>query len=139
MLEGTVIAAIVTYLLMLAAFYLHRLRTLHGPVMIAVILFDIGMPFYLMMNRDWGKRLIDEGDIMSFGIWMHFGLIITLYVLYAVQIQTALVLRKAAGETQPEDALKARRDHRMQAKGILLARALVILTGGILVESPELE
>ena len=134
MLEGTVIAAIVSYVLMLAAYYLHRLRAFHEPVMISAILFDVGMPFYLMLNRDWGKRLIDEGDIMSFGIWMHFGLIITLYVLYAVQIQTALVLRRPAGE----DTAKARKDHRAQAKGILLARGLVILTGAILVESPEL-
>ena len=139
MLEGTVIAAIGSYLLMLAAFYLHHLRTIHGPVMLGVILFDVGMPFYLMMNRDWGKRLIDEGDILSFGIWMHFGLIITLYVLYAVQIQTALTLRKSGGNVDPEDMAKARKDHRAQAKGILLARALVIATGAILVESPELK
>ncbi len=135
MLEVTVIAALGTYVLMLAAFYLHRLRAFHGPVMLSVILFDIGMPIYLVMNRDWNKRLIEQGDIMSFGIWMHFGLIIALYVLYAVQIQTALVLRRSPGE----DTAKARKDHRAQGKGILLARGLVILTGAILVESPELE
>lgn len=135
MLEGTVIAAIVTYALMLAAFYLHRMRKFHGPVMLSVILFDLGMPIYLVLNRDWNKRLIEDGDIMSFGIWMHFGLIITLYVLYAVQIQTALMLYKADNE----DTAAARKDHRTQAKGILIARALVIATGAILVESPQLE
>ncbi len=135
MLEGTVIAAIITYVLMLAAFYLHRLRAFHGPVMLSVILFDVGMPIYLVLNRDWSKRLIENGDIMSFGIWMHFGLIITLYVLYVVQVQTALVLIKDDGE----GAERARKDHSTQAKGILLVRALVIATGAILAESPDLE
>ena len=139
MLEGTVLAAIVSYLLMLVAFFMPHRRAFHEPVMISAILFDVGMPIYLALNRDWGKRLIDDGDILSFGIWMHFGLIITLYVLYAVQIHTALKLRKAAADVDPEDLAQARKEHRTQGKGILLARALVIATGAILVESPEYE
>ncbi len=139
MLEGTVIAAIASYALMLVAFYLPHRRAFHEPVMISAILFDLGMPIYLAMNRDWGKRLIDDGDILSFGIWMHFGLIITLYVLYSVQIHTALTLRKTADSVDPEDMARARKEHHTQGKGILLVRALVIATGAILVESPEYE
>jgi hypothetical protein len=129
MLAGTVIAAVVSYVLMVAAFYWHRVRGFHIPVMAGCVLFDFGMPVYLVLNRDWTTRLIEHGDILSFGVWMHFGLIIALFVLYAVQIQTALQLLHA------DDS--ARDAHHAQAKGILLVRALVIITGAVLAEPPS--
>jgi len=132
MLAGTVIAAVLSYLLMLAAFYWHRVRGFHIPVMIGCVVFDLGMPIYLVLNRDWKTRLLDHGDILSFGMWMHFGLIIALYVLYAIQIQTALQILRPT----PHEEGAARIAHRAQAKGILLVRALVIASGGILAE-PE--
>jgi hypothetical protein len=94
------------------------------------MLFDIAMPFYLVSTRDWGKRLFTDGDILSFGMWMHFGLIITLFVLYAIQVHTAWQLVKASAEDEAE----IRGAHRVQAKGILVARALVIATGAMLAE-----
>ena len=135
MLAGTVIAAIVTYGLMLIAIYGHRRRGFHAAVMGSVILFDLLMPVYLVLTRDWGRRLIEEGDILSFGVWTHFGLLVALYVLYGVQVQSALVLRRgghAGAET--EEIGEARKAHRAQAKGILLVRALVIFTGALLAE-----
>jgi len=133
MLAGTVIAALVSYLLMVAAFYWHRVRGFHIPVMVGCLLFDLGMPVYLVLNRDWQTRLIEHGDILSFGVWMHFGLIIALFVLYAVQVQTALqILRPKPGEEEV-----SRSAHRAQAKGILLVRALVIATGAVLAEPPQ--
>ena len=87
------------------------------------------MPFYLAMTRDWNKRLLVDGDILSFGVWMHFGLIITLFVLYAIQIQVGLKLLRTAFDPD-----QTRREHRMQAKGILLTRALVIVSGAMLYE-----
>ena len=131
MLAGTVIAAIASYLLMVAAFYWHRIRRFHIPAMAACMVFDLAMPVYLVLNRDWTTRLIEQGDILSFGVWMHFGLIVALFVLYAVQVQSALqILRAADGEQDARDA------HRAQAKGILLVRALVIVTGAVLAEPP---
>ena len=85
--------------------------------------------FYLTLTRDWNKRLLVDGDIFSFGVWMHFGLIITLFVLYAFQIHAGLKLLKSTSNNKT-----VKREHRMQAKGILLARALVIITGAILFE-----
>ena len=114
---------------MLVAIYWHRAHPFHVPVMFAVILFDIGMPFYLMMTRDWSKRLLTDGDIMSFGVWMHFGVIISLFVLYAIQVSAGLKLLKTGTDTDDN-----RSEHRMLAKGILLARALVITTGAMLSE-----
>ncbi len=136
MLAGTVIAATITYGLMLIAIYGHRRRGFHAAIMSLVILFDVLMPVYLVLTRDWGRRLIEEGDILSFGVWTHFGLLVALYVLYAVQIQSARVLRRSGTAAQDAEAVMiARKEHRAQAKGILLVRALVIFTGALLAES----
>jgi len=130
MIDGFVIVAIFTYLLMLSAFYVPHLRRIHVPVMMAVMVFDCCVPFYLFLTRDWKARLIESGDILSFAVWMHFGLVITLYFIYALQIQTARKLLKGLdNEVRPE--------HRGQGKAILIVRALVILTGSMLID-PEL-
>lgn len=127
-MAGPFYLASLTLLLMLLAIYWHRFQRFHIAVMSSVIAFDIGMPFYLAATRDWNKRLFVDGDILSFGVWMHFGLIITLFVLYAIQVHAGLKLLKVADREQ------IRREHRMQAKGILLARILVITTGAMLFE-----
>ena len=116
--------SLITYLLMLAAYFLPRFRYFHIPVMVSCLLFDIGMPVYLYTHRHWYHRLVEQGDIFSFLIWMHFGLLITMYVLYGTQINTALRMFKG----DPD----ARADHHGQGKALLLARGLVIITGAIL-------
>lgn len=118
------IAAAVSYALMLAAYAMPHRRTIHVPVMVSVVLFDIGMPFYLYSHRDWWHRLIEQQELFSFLVWMHFGLLVTLYALYAVQIHTAVKLFKGMPDV--------RTDHRAQGKALLLARGLAILTGAIL-------
>jgi hypothetical protein len=134
-MSGPFILASLTYLLMLVAFKWHRLRRFHMSVMVFIICFDVGMPFYLVSTRDWTTRLIVDRDILSFGVWMHFGLIITLYVLYVIQVQTALKILRASRQAVDEEALEAtHKEHRAQGVGILLARALVIVTGGILAD-----
>ena len=130
MINGFVIVAVVTYLLMLSAFYLRHIRRIHVPVMVAVMVFDCCVPFYLFLTRDWKARLIESGDILSFAVWMHFGLVITLYFIYALQIQTARMLLKGGDD-------EVRLEHRGQGKAILIVRALVILTGAMLID-PEL-
>ncbi len=123
----TVIYASVTWFVMLAAFLLaRRYRRLHVTVMSTMIVLDFLFPFYLYMTKDWGRRLFDEGEILSFMLWTHLLLVITLYVLYVVQIQAGL--RLARGEEHP------RKDHRAQGIGILITRALVVFTGALMVE-----
>ncbi len=122
----TVLAAFSTYLLMLAAFFLARHRFFHIPAMIAIMLFDVGMPIYLYTHRRWWHRLIEQQDILSFLVWMHFGLLITMYVLDVAQILTARKLIK--GDPQ------ARAEHRSQGKALLVVRGLVIVTGAILAD-----
>ena len=127
MFADTVIAASITYLIMLVAFFWHRFRIFHISVMVSVMIFDLLMPFYLYANRDWKTRLIDDGDILSFLVWTHFGLLIALFVLYTIQV--------AAGRKLVARDMSARNEHKNVAKGILLVRALVILSGGLLVQA----
>ncbi len=123
-----ILAALASYAVMLAAYFLHRQRWLHVPAMLAIIVFDIAMPIYLYLHRDWWKRLVEQGDITSFLVWMHVGLLIAMYVLDGAQILTA---RKILGGDQT-----ARGDHRTQGKALLVVRGLVVGTGVILA-NPE--
>jgi len=127
MLAETVIAATLTYPLMIVGYVLHERRRIHIPIMVSIMMFDLVMPFYLYSTRDWKTRLIDDGDILSFMVWTHFGLLITLFVLYGLQI--------AAGRRLLKGDVSARPEHRSIAKGLLLVRALVIASGALLVQA----
>lgn len=129
-MAGPFYAALLTYLLMILAYYWHRKRRFHITVMVGVMLFDLGMPVYLVSTRDWYTRLLVDGDILSFGVWTHFGLLVSLFVLYAMQIQTGLKILKPTNEATGDNRIP----HRAQAKGILLVRALVIVSGALLAE-----
>jgi len=129
MIAGTVLFAAATYLLMVAAFHGARVRRFHIPVMATIIAIDIFFPVYLYLTRDWIRRLFEQEEIFSFLIWMHLILVITLYLLYFFQVQTAR--RIMAGDEQ------ARNDHHSQGKGILIVRALMITAGALLVEAPK--
>ena len=111
---------------MVATYFLHRFRRIHITVMTSIMLTDFFFPVYLYLTHDWVKRLIGHEEIFSFLIWMHFILLITLYILYIFQIQ--------AGRKILHGDAQARADHKGQAKGILIAKALVIITGALLVE-----
>ncbi len=124
MFSAPFIAASLSYALMLAAYHLPHRRYIHVPVMASVILFDVGMPFYLYTHRNWWHRLVEQQELLSFLVWMHLGLLITLYALYAAQIHTATRLLKGNNTI--------RGDHRTQGKALLLVRGLAILTGAIL-------
>ena len=125
----TVIASAIVYILMLIAYRFPHRRAFHIPTMSAVMLFDLAMPFYLYLNRDWKERLIDGGEIFSFLIWMHLGLVLTLYGLYFLQIKEGRRILKGKK--------RARESHGSQAKGILLTRFLVLFTGAILYEAEQ--
>ncbi len=132
MLEATLIFAIITYIIMLAAYKLNHLRKFHMPVMVTVVIIDMLFPIYLVLNKDWYRRLIEQEEILSFMIWMHFILVLTLYALYVLQVMTARKMLKGEG-----DADVVRQEHRVQGKGILIARALVILSAAMLIEPGE--
>lgn len=131
MISTTVMFMTATWFIMLGAFFLHRYRRLHVSIMGAVITLDFLFPVYLIVTRDWYKTLIEDGEILSFLLWMHLMLIITLYVLYVVQIQ--------AGRRIMRGDQEIRSDHRGQGIGILITRALVISTGALMVEPAALD
>ena len=94
--------------------------------MLAAILFDLAMPIFLVTHRNWWHRLIDQEDIFSFGVWMHFGLLITMYALEAAQVYSANKILQG----DPS----ARAIHHSQGRALLMVRALVIATGGGMAE-----
>jgi hypothetical protein len=126
MIGGTLLFVIATYALMVWAFFWAKKRYFHIPVMASIMLIDLFFPVYLVLNKDWYRRLIEQEEILSFMIWMHFILVLVLYALYVLQILTARKLLKG------DDSVRA--DHRAQGKGILIARALVILSAAMLIE-----
>lgn len=128
MLAGTVLFSATTYLVMWVGFLLAKNPRLHVPLMAGAMLCDLGMPFYLVATRDWYGRLIVHLEIFSFLVWMHLILLITLYVMYGMQIIAGRKLLKEPGDAQ------ARTEHRGQAWVILTVKALVIVTGALLVE-----
>ena len=138
MTEKVVMAGVViaTYLLMLFAFSRPQWRTFHIYTMVFIMLFDLAVPVYLFLQRDWYTRLFEHGDIASFLVWMHFILPLALYILYVFQIIAARKLLQ--GDVDAEVYSGARIDHRGQAKAILVVRALTIFTGALLIEpDPE--
>jgi hypothetical protein len=122
---------IATYAFMVAAFFMPKQRSFHVPVMMGTVLFDLLMPFYLFLTQDWYKRLIEQEEIFSFMIWMHFILVLTLYALYGLQIMT--VKKMVNGDEV------ARKEHRTQGLGILIARGLVILSAAMLIDPTAAE
>jgi len=132
-MTGAILFASATCLLQVAAFYLAHIRLFHVSVMISLLVFDLVFPIYLFMTRDWYNQLIVQGDILTFGVWIHFMLVITLYVLYVVQVQAARAIVYGGGDIETKKALK--KDHRAQGIGILVVRPMMIFTGALL--APE--
>jgi hypothetical protein len=126
MISTTLIFMTLTWVAMLGAFFLHRLRSVHIAILGAVIVIDVCFPFYLFLTRDWQKRLFEDGEILSFLLWMHLLLVITLYVLYVLQVQAGRRILRGDDEVRGE--------HRGQGIAILVTRALVIMSGGLLFE-----
>ncbi len=132
-MTGAILFASATCLLQVTAFYFAHIRKFHVSVMVSLLICDLVFPIYLFMTRDWYNQLIVQGDILTFGVWIHFMLVITLYVLYAVQVQVARAL--VSGKEDAERIMALKKDHRAQGIGILVTRPMMIFTGALL--APE--
>lgn len=124
MMRISIIAALVSYLVMLLAYFQPRRRQLHIPVMLAIIVFDLLLPFYLYAHGHWYRRLVDEMEFFSALVWMHFIVLASMYVLDGMQIISARKMLQ--GE------LDARAQHRSQGRALLFVRLFVILSGAML-------
>jgi hypothetical protein len=119
-----VIVSSLTYLLMLLVWWFHRPRILHVGIMVTCMIYDVCLPFYLFFARHWIHLLFDKGEILDFLVWMHVGLDILLFVVYAMQIRVGIqVWRGVPG---------VRDMHRQQGNVIIAVRLLVLLSGALL-------
>ncbi len=89
------------------------------------MLFDMLFPIWLYLTHDWIKRLIDHGELLSFLVWTHLFLILTLYSLYVLQVQ--------AGRGMLSGNAAMRPSHRLQSRGILIVRIFVFISGALLI------
>ena len=87
--------------------------------------FDVFFPIWLYATHDWVKRLIDDGEMLSFAIWTHVFLILTLYALYVLQIQAGRQLLAGQRDARP--------NHRVQSRGIIIVRLFVFISGALLI------
>jgi len=110
---------------MLIGWYFRGHTKLHAGMMVSVMGFDLLFPVWLYQTHDWGKMLIDEGGIASFDVWAHLGMVVTLLVLYGLQIDLGRALVR--GENG------RRLEHRRQGVGIVWLRVVVFLSGMILI------
>jgi len=121
----SVILVLSSFLIMVMGFYVRKRHNWHIALMSSVMLFDTMFPLWLYLTHNWKRRLIDEGELLSFLIWTHFFLILTLYSLYVMQIQ--------AGRQLHGGLRSARASHRVQSQGIFTVRVFVFLTGALLI------
>ncbi len=124
----SILLVLCSFVVMFIAYYVRKQRLWHIRLMGSVMLFDLIFPVYLYAAHDWKYRLIDQEELFSFLIWAHLFLILTLYSLYVFQVQEGKqVIAKREG---------ARQNHRVQSRGIFVIRALVFITGALLI-APE--
>jgi len=121
----SVVLVLSSFLILALGFYVRKRRDWHITLMSSVMLFDIMFPLWLYLTHNWKRRLIDDGELLSFLIWTHFFLILTLYSLYVLQI--------LAGRQLYGGLREARESHRMQGQGIFAVRVFVFLTGALLI------
>ena len=126
MLSVLIFVLLASWLLMLVAYFRPKLRAFHITVMSCIICMDVAAPVYLYTHRNWWHRLVEQQEIFSSLIWMHFALFIALYALEGAQVYTGVKMLK--GNSAIKD------DHHTQGKALLVVRGLVILSGAILAE-----
>ncbi|MDQ6951613.1 MAG: hypothetical protein Q9M26_08110 [Mariprofundales bacterium] len=123
----SILLVLTSFCVMGLAWFFHSRPRIHVGLMSTVMLFDLLFPVWLYFTHDWGKRLIDEGAITSFGVWTHWGLAIMLLILYGLQIGLG------RGLLRGEDGRRI--EHRQQAIGIVWLRLLVFASGAMLMAS----
>lgn len=121
----SVALVLLSFVVMAVAYYVRRQHRWHVSLMGSVMLFDMVFPVWLYLTHDWKRRLIDDGELFSFLVWMHFFLILTLYSLYVLQV--------LAGREMLARNHQARDSHRVQSRGIFIIRTLVFLSGALLI------
>jgi len=121
----SVLLVLISFVVLAVAWAVKKNHRLHVSLMGCVMVFDIVFPVWLYMTHNWIKRLIDDGELLSFAIWAHVFLILTLYALYVLQIQAGHQMLGGHTEVRP--------NHRVQSRGIVIVRLFVFLSGALLI------
>ncbi len=125
----SIILVLISFVVLAAAWFWRKQRRFHISVMIFVMVFDLLFPVYLYMTHDWGKRLIDDGEIFSFLLWSHLMLVMVLYALYVLQVLAGRsMLKHPVGDKHHH----YRDEHQKQFLGIVGVRLLVFASGWLL-------
>jgi len=125
----SIILVLISFAVLAAAWYWRKQRRFHIAAMITVMVFDLLFTVYLYLTHDWGKRLIDDGEIFSFLIWSHLMLIMVLYALYVLQV---LAGRSMLAHPVGDKHKYHRDEHQKQFLGIVIVRLLVFASGWLL-------
>jgi len=121
----SVVIVLISFAVLALAWLVQKNHVMHIALMSCVMVFDVLFPVWLYLTHDWVKRLIDDGEMLSFAIWAHVFLILTLYALYVLQIQAGRQL--LAGQRG------VRANHQVQSRGIVIVRLFVFLSGALLI------
>ncbi len=121
----SVMIVLISFVVLAVAWLVKKNHILHITLMSCIMLFDVLFPVWLYMTHDWVKRLIDNGELLSFAIWAHIFLILTLYALYVLQVQAGRQLLSGQRDARP--------NHRVQSRGIVIVRLFVFLSGALLI------
>ncbi len=121
----SVMIVLISFVVLAVAWLVKKNHILHITLMSCIMLFDVLFPVWLYMTHDWVKRLIDNGELLSFAIWAHIFLILTLYALYVLQVQAGRQLLSGQRDARP--------NHQVQSRGIVIVRLFVFLSGALLI------
>jgi len=124
----SVMIVLISFAVMAVAWLVKKNHVLHIILMSCVMTFDVLFPIWLYLTHNWIKRLIDDGELLSFAIWTHVFLILTLYALYVLQVQAGRQLLSGDRSVRP--------NHLVQGRGIVIVRLFVFLSGALLI-APE--
>ncbi len=121
----SVMLVMISFVVLAVAWMARKNHLLHIILMGCVMVFDVLFPVWLYITHNWVKRLIDDGELLSFSIWTHVFLILTLYAMYVLQVQ--------AGRQMLAGHHGARQNHQVQSRGIIIVRVFVFLSGALLI------
>jgi len=121
----SVMIVLISFVVLAVAWLVKKNHILHITLMSCIMIFDVLFPVWLYLTHDWVKRLIDDGELLSFAIWAHVFLILTLYALYVLQVQVGRQLLSGQRDARP--------NHQVQSRGIVIVRLFVFLSGALLI------
>jgi|UPI0003825AFE hypothetical protein len=121
----SVLLVLMSFVWLFFALVLRKRHSLHAAMMAALCLFDVLFPVYLYLTHDWYTRLVVHQELLSFALWAHLILVISLYALYGFQMLSGRQM------LQQPDA--ERKNHQMQARSFVILRLFVFMSGALLI------